>query len=380
MPAASAQATSATLPAPTGAATGYTADMNLHLGSNGNSTAAIRNDKNLQRFTKILCGAPITVAQNTTTNSRPFSVAGGGDIFVDVDTALSRTCDVQHNVCADAANIGQCLQQTDTLGIFLLLTSMATSASAVKALTWGAIGANLYVFGRWHIVPYKQDPKETASANNKQHQQEPTSSSSPAYREVQARTERYMRDNYTLSKRNIDEGRWYTVLTSAFSHQNLPHLAINMFMLREASMIASHVGVGPGRLAALALGSALGGSAGSLYDSTRRVQNGEPDVPGLGASGMVQGMLVATMLAAPRLPMQVMFIPIEISYRNVVGGFIAWDLYNLYQERAAGQRKESWTGSGSYIGYAAHLGGGAFGAVFYLLAIRRGRRLPSRFR
>lgn len=245
---------------------------------------------------------------------------------------------------------------------------MVASRGIVQALTWTVIGTNVYIFGKWVIfVP----PKEARSSGK-------IDTNSRAYLTAKDLHVQHMVDHYTLTKRNIDEGRWQTLITSAFSHRNLTHLAVNMFMVHQATSIATLVGLGPLRLSTLALGSALGGSLGSLYDSTQRIRAGEPDIPGLGASGMVQGMLVATMLATPQLPMHAFFIPVPIAYRTFVGGFLAWDLFNLYTERTQGARKEAWTGS--YVGYAAHLGGAAFGAAFYFVAMRRGRPLPLRRR
>lgn len=242
---------------------------------------------------------------------------------------------------------------------------MATARYAVQTLKWSAIGANLYVFAKWNTFT---PPKESIK-NGK------VDPDSRAFVATKMLHQRYMLDNFTVSRHNVDEGRWYTVLTAAFSHKEITHLAVNMFMLYQASSIATYVGLGPLRLATLALGSALGGSVGALYDNTQRIRAGEPDVPGLGASGMVQGMLVATMLAAPLLPMQVLFIPVDIAYRTFVGGFLAWDMYQLFSERTQGGRKTAgWTGS--YVGYAAHLGGAAFGAAFYVVAMRRGRPMP----
>lgn len=52
----------------------------------------------------------------------------------------------------------------------------------------------------------------------------------------------------------------------------------------------------------LALGSALFGSLGSLYDYQKNAEAGLPESRGLGASGMVEGVMMATMLAQPRWP------------------------------------------------------------------------------
>lgn len=63
-------------------------------------------------------------------------------------------------------------------------------------------------------------------------------------------------------------------------------------------------------------------------------------------------------------------IPVELPYWAVVAGFVGYDMYRLYQEKTSGQKHVNWMGS--YTGYAAHLGGAAFGAAFYFLALRRG--------
>ncbi|KAI0146907.1 hypothetical protein GGR57DRAFT_286030 [Xylariaceae sp. FL1272] len=229
---------------------------------------------------------------------------------------------------------------------------------SVKILSWSLIGCNLLVFAKWHLVPTK--PGSTPM--QKQHQA--------------AAHQHHMLENYTICKRNIAQGRYKTLLTSAFSHKDPAHLALNMFMLHQSCTIAAMVGLGPLRVGALALGSALAGSVGALYDADAMMKKGGPDMYGLGASGMVQGMLVATMRAAPGLPMYFMFIPIPVPYRTLVLGFIAWDMYKLYDQRTSGRHKENW--HGSIVGYAAHLGGAAFGAVFYSLAMRRGRLPPLR--
>lgn len=56
----------------------------------------------MQVFTGALGGAAPPVIQSTGT--RPFSV--NGDTFVGVKAALGRSCDVQSNKCAQAANAG----------------------------------------------------------------------------------------------------------------------------------------------------------------------------------------------------------------------------------------------------------------------------------
>ncbi|KAI1608046.1 hypothetical protein EDD36DRAFT_389389 [Exophiala viscosa] len=71
---------------------------------------------NVQTFTGTLGGAPPPVISSS--GDRPFSV--NGDTFVNAAAALQRSCSVQHNACADAANSGalaggeaQCETQED---------------------------------------------------------------------------------------------------------------------------------------------------------------------------------------------------------------------------------------------------------------------------
>lgn len=82
--------------------------------NNGTASAGSSTGSNVQVFTGSLGGAPPAVIQSS--GSRPFSV--NGDTFVGVKAALGRSCDVQHNACAQAANsgsidatVGDCDQQ-----------------------------------------------------------------------------------------------------------------------------------------------------------------------------------------------------------------------------------------------------------------------------
>jgi len=80
------------------------------------SGAAAAAAGNLQTFTGALGGAPPAV----TPGGRGFVVAGSDD-FLNVAAALGRSCDIQHNACANAANsaagkssglsVGQCEAQ-----------------------------------------------------------------------------------------------------------------------------------------------------------------------------------------------------------------------------------------------------------------------------
>ncbi|KAK3690347.1 hypothetical protein B0T22DRAFT_404863 [Podospora appendiculata] len=89
------------------------------------------------KFTGTLGGAPPPIASDGA-SSRPFTVKG--NTFVNIGAAIQRSCDVQHNACANAANTGalaggqaQCeTQQTACVA--------ANTAAAAKAKRAGALG------------------------------------------------------------------------------------------------------------------------------------------------------------------------------------------------------------------------------------------------
>lgn len=93
------------------------------------------------------------------------------------------------------------------------------SARVAKGLLWTTIGANVYVWGKWHVVPDMEAAKQGRDSH--------------AYQMAQRKHVQYMGENYTLSRNNIAEGRWWTIITSAFSHIDIAHLGINMLVLRE---------------------------------------------------------------------------------------------------------------------------------------------------
>ncbi|KAL1677877.1 hypothetical protein EV122DRAFT_193918, partial [Schizophyllum commune] len=80
--------------------------------SSGSSSSSASTSGNLQTFTGDLGGA----APAVTPGGRGFQVEGNDD-FLNAAAALGRSCDVQHNKCANAANsgggfsVGDCDQQ-----------------------------------------------------------------------------------------------------------------------------------------------------------------------------------------------------------------------------------------------------------------------------
>jgi membrane associated rhomboid family serine protease len=140
----------------------------------------------------------------------------------------------------------------------------------------------------------------------------------------------------------VADGEWYRLLTSAFLHQQIWHIALNMFALWILGSALEPV-LGRWRFTALYLLSALGGSAASLTTS---------DVVSFGASGAVFGLMGALFVVLRRFGRDVSAVLVILAI-NVVLGFVV-----------------------PGIDWRAHLGGLVTGAVLaYAFAhAPRGRR------
>ncbi|KAM0197315.1 hypothetical protein ACHAPI_005179 [Fusarium lateritium] len=91
--------------APTGFATKTTGAASATAGNGAKATdpAIQANGDNIQSFTGTLGGPAPPVVSST--GDKPFSV--NGNTFNGANVALGRSCDIQKNACADAANSGQ---------------------------------------------------------------------------------------------------------------------------------------------------------------------------------------------------------------------------------------------------------------------------------
>ncbi|RAL61181.1 hypothetical protein DID88_010260 [Monilinia fructigena] len=92
-------AVTSTITAISAVATGASSNASVAPAASASTTAT---GTNVQTFTGTLGGAPPPVISSA--GDRPFSV--NGDTFVGEGAALQRSCSVQHNACANAANSG----------------------------------------------------------------------------------------------------------------------------------------------------------------------------------------------------------------------------------------------------------------------------------
>lgn len=218
------------------------------------------------------------------------------------------------------------------------LSSYSQTTGIVKLI----IGTNILVFGAWI---YGEQTRNTALL-------------------------RQLTDKFTLSLRNLKESRYYTLLTCAFSHRDVAHIAFNMFNIWTFGQILGWAGVGPANTTLLCLGSAIAGSAAWAYHHAfikpdprqkhvimnSHVMRAKDMDTAIGASGMVMGAGAVAACLAPFAPMQLMFIPINIPLWGIVAGYFAIDSYFL--------------NTGKMIGHAAHMGGAVAGVAYYFLMLR----------
>lgn len=153
------------------------------------------------------------------------------------------------------------------------------------------------------------------------------------------------------------EGRWWTTLTACFTHIGLLHLGANMLSFYYmGNMIACTPGVTPVMFLTLIFGSGLTGSLGYLVN---RAQNsaGSYDLKrGLGFSGVVMGVGSAAAMMYPRAQMLLYGI-VPVPLGALMAGYAIYDGYYLNDDR-------------SNVAHGGHLGGLAFGALYYFAKLR----------
>ena len=169
---------------------------------------------------------------------------------------------------------------------------------------------------------------------------------------------RNMEKYFTVSSNGVfDRYRYYTLITSMFSHQTLYHVGANMltfwFFAPEVFAI-----LGAKNFLVLYLGGGVVSSLchilwpnivpkwfPSLYSPSKYT-------PALGASGAINSIIVYSILTFPTRIILINFIlPMPAALAGIL--FMTYDLYGLYQ-------------GGGNVGNAAHLGGAAFGAIYFL--------------
>lgn len=173
--------------------------------------------------------------------------------------------------------------------------------------------------------------------------------------------EEFMERNFLVSWDGLAEGRFWTLLTSAFSHNLLIHLLLNMFVLHSFGPLVQSV-LGLRRFASFYLFASIVSSMSHAIVSAFIV--GNPGLPALGASGAISGVILLFSLMFPKQKILLLgFVPVPA----ILGAFlfIGLDLWGLWAQAAGG---------GLPIGHGAHLGGALTGIVYFLFLLRQMRK------
>jgi membrane associated rhomboid family serine protease len=179
--------------------------------------------------------------------------------------------------------------------------------------------------------------------------------------------EAFMARNFLVSWDLLSAGAYWDLLTSVFSHNWTLHLILNMFVLNSfGRFLEGFLGW------KFYLGFYLvAGIVSSLSHAV--VSNylmGTPELPALGASGSLAGLILLFSLIFPKEKI-VLFGIIPVPALIGALAFVGLDIWGLVSQVEGG---------GLPIGHGAHLGGSLTGLLTYFLVVKpRLRRQTPEF-
>ena len=161
------------------------------------------------------------------------------------------------------------------------------------------------------------------------------------------------------SLKTVFSGQVWRLVTSAFCHdrQHITHLAFNMLLLWWAGRIVEPI-YGAREFLCFYFAATIVSSVAFVGLAFLT----DPDRSAIGASGAVMGVMMLLACHLPRERFYLFFVlPVEV--RWLVGAYVVWDLHPVLME-LAGTPLESSTA------HASHLGGVAFGLIYWKLKLR----------
>jgi membrane associated rhomboid family serine protease len=164
--------------------------------------------------------------------------------------------------------------------------------------------------------------------------------------------------NMSLNLTEVLHGHYLPIITSVFTHIDIGHIASNMFSVYFLGrFLASSPLITPARYLIIALGSGLTGSIGYLLNRYTTSPSPQTDqTRGLGFSGAIMGLSSVAACLAPTAKFHLYGI-VPVPLWALVTGYAVYDGYYLQSAE-------------SRVGHAGHLGGLAFGVVYYVARLR----------
>lgn len=150
-----------------------------------------------------------------------------------------------------------------------------------------------------------------------------------------------MRRNFTVSRRNLRQHRYYTLITAVFSHEDLYHLAHNMVWLLA---VGPEIQAQLGREQTLLL-YVVGGIFGALASVLVHGAQFE----GIGASGAVYALEACNCCVQPHR--MYVWAGMKVTSMQLLGSRLCLDVVSHFH--------------GSRVDCAAHVGGAVAGAVYW---------------
>jgi len=175
--------------------------------------------------------------------------------------------------------------------------------------------------------------------------------------------DRWMVNNFTVTWRNLQAGRYWTLLTSNFSQAEIFHLMVNVFVLWNWGRTMTRV-IGIRRFVTLYL---LGGVTCCLTHIAHQhfymptITGYVRDTPALGASGAIFAIMTTAVCLAPQMKLAILFFPVPVPGWMLLAAFVGYDAYKALEG-----------GEGGRVAHAGHVGGALFGVLYYLAVLRRG--------
>ncbi len=163
----------------------------------------------------------------------------------------------------------------------------------------------------------------------------------------------FMKEHFLVSWTALMDGRYWTLLTSVFSHNMFFHIFLNMFVLLSfGPPLESRLGTR--RFVMFYIVAGLISSF--AHAAVSEFLLGQPGLPALGASGSIAGVITVFAFIFPRAKILVMgIIPVPALMGVLL--LIGIDLWGLMSQMQ---------GSGLPIGHGAHLGGAFTGVLYYV--------------
>jgi rhomboid-like protein len=176
-------------------------------------------------------------------------------------------------------------------------------------------------------------------------------------------TPEFMGTNFLVSWQALLDGRYWTLITSVFSHNQFFHFLLNMLVLHSFGNIMTRT-LGVKRFVVFYLFA--GAFSSFVHSAVSAFLLHDASLPALGASGALTGIIMIFALIYPKEKLLLFgLIPMPAIFGALL--FVGLDIWGLSSQAEGG---------GLPIGHGAHLGGSFAGLVYYFGFLRSKFRAP----